>query len=64
MQNHAINFAQKLGLFTEQWQPGSVRVGPGEMFVGPKGPARALPNAPRQRQKSPKTPPRGGSRSN
>jgi len=49
MQYHAINFAQKLGLFTEQWQPGSVRVGPGEMFVGPKGPARALPNAPRQR---------------
>jgi len=82
MQYHAINFAQKLGLFTEQWQPkviaemndyqfkvvklqgdfiwhdhrdtdetfivldgtlridfrnGSVRVGPGEMFVVPKG---------------------------
>jgi len=109
MQYHAINFAQKLGLFTEQWQPkviaemndyqfkvvklqgdfiwhdhrdtdetfivldgtlridfrnGSVRVGPGEMFVVPKGPTRALPNEPRERQKSPKTPPRGGSRSN
>ncbi len=82
MQYHAINFAQKLGLFIEQWQPkviaemndyqfkvvklqgdfiwhdhrdtdetfivldgllridfrnGSVHVGPGEMFVVPKG---------------------------